>query len=347
VCGRTKVTPATPHFGGATPPLSSNALIYGPFASACSVRRVCAKGTGTAMPTLEHNAIIEMFRENPALAPRFLATLFHVEIPPYASIEVVEASLDQLIPVEFRADLVQELRDENGDLLLSIVVEVQRDKHPDKKFSWPVYVTVKRAKDRCATVLLVIAPDGDVAVWADETIDLGLRLGSIKPLVIGPAAVPEIVDPALAERQVELAVLSAVVHGNGPNGFGVVKAALLALNGVDREHAMVYFQIIDNVLREPVRRALEVLFMENQSERPRIYSPTARKLFDMGQREGQREGQRDGLRDALLRLIARAGITLTDEERTRIQTCSETETLDRWIDNMLGAKNTDDIFGQG
>jgi hypothetical protein len=184
---------------------------------------------------------------------------------------------------------------------------------------------------------------------------------------------------------VELSVLSALVHGNGPNGFGVVKAALLALNDLDREHAMVYFQIIDNVLREPVRRALEVLFMDNQGARPRIYSPTAVKLFTMGQveglregqlqglregqlqglregqlqglregqlqglREGQlqglREGQLQGLREALVRLIARAGFTLLDEERARIEACSEPETLERWIENVLGAKNTADVFG--
>ena len=57
---------------------------------------------------LEHNVLVEMFRENPELAPRFLTTLFHLEVPLYASVAVVESSLDQLIPVEFRADLVLE-----------------------------------------------------------------------------------------------------------------------------------------------------------------------------------------------------------------------------------------------
>lgn len=64
------------------------------------------------MPTLEHNGLIEMFRENPALAPRFLALLFHVDVPLHASVRIADTSLDQLIPIEFRADLVLELRDE-------------------------------------------------------------------------------------------------------------------------------------------------------------------------------------------------------------------------------------------
>src|ERR1700679_3213827 len=111
------------------------------------------------MPTLEHNAIVEMFHENPELAPHFVTSIFHVDVPEHASVAVVESSLDQLIPVEFRADLVFELRDAKGTIVLAIVLEVQRDEDPDKLYSWPVYVTVVRAKKRCPTIVLVVAPD--------------------------------------------------------------------------------------------------------------------------------------------------------------------------------------------
>ncbi|WP_437291043.1 hypothetical protein [Sorangium sp. So ce406] len=111
------------------------------------------------MPTLEHNGIVEMFRENPELAPHFMATLFHVEVPPHTSAAVVESSLDQLLPVEYRADLVLELRDAAGALVLAIVVEVQREEDRDKKYSWPVYVAVVRARKRCDTAVLVVATD--------------------------------------------------------------------------------------------------------------------------------------------------------------------------------------------
>src|SRR5580700_8950081 len=62
------------------------------------------------MPTLEHGSLIEMFRKNPDIAPHFIETLFGLQVPAYASIGVVESTLDQMIPVEFRADLVIELR---------------------------------------------------------------------------------------------------------------------------------------------------------------------------------------------------------------------------------------------
>ncbi|WP_437669996.1 hypothetical protein [Sorangium sp. So ce131] len=316
------------------------------------------------MPTLEHNAFVEMFRETPELAPHFLESLFHIDVPRHASVAVVESSLDQFIPVEFRADLVLELRDTNGTLVLAIVVEVQRDEDPDKKFSWPVYVTVVRAKKRCGTVVLVVAPGADVAAWAAENIDVGLGLGHVRPLVLGPAVVPEITDPAEAEQETELAVLSAVAHGNGPNGLAVVHAALVALERLDQEHAAVYFQVIWNGLREPMRRALEALVMERQIEGEATFPSFVQKLIDRGKLEGKlegiregklegiREGKLEGIRegelkgktDTLLRLLARAGIALTDHESARIQACTDIATLDRWVDNVLGAKTAAEVL---
>jgi hypothetical protein len=201
------------------------------------------------MPTLEHNGLVEMFREKPDLAPHLLTTLFGIDIPPYATVGVVESSLDQMVPVEFRADLVLELRDAHGSLVLAIVLEVQRDEDPDKSYSWPVYVTVVRAKKRGPTIVLVVAPDAAVATWAAQPIDLGLGLGTIRPIVLGPASVPEVTDPVAAESETELAILSALAHGNGPKGLAVVQAALGALGRLDHEHAAVYFQIIYDVLR--------------------------------------------------------------------------------------------------
>ncbi|AUX24165.1 hypothetical protein SOCEGT47_047020 [Sorangium cellulosum] len=310
------------------------------------------------MPTLEHNALVAMFRERPELAPHVLATLFHVEVPPHASVAVVESSLDQLIPAEFRADLVLELRDANGALVLAIVLEVQRHVDPDKKFSWPMYVTGVRARKRCATVVLVVAPDAAVAAWAAESIDLGLGLGTIKPLVLGPAVVPEITDPAVAESEMEteLAVLSAMAHGNGPNGLTVLQAALAALGRLDQEHAMVYFQLIWDGLREPMQQALEALVMERQIEGEAKLPPFMQRLIERGMREGElkgmregklegmREGELKGKKETLLRLLARSGIVLAENESARIQACSDVATLDRWIENVLGAKTATEVL---
>jgi hypothetical protein len=138
-----------------------------------------------------------------------------------------------------------------------------------------------------------------------------------------------------------LAVLSAVAHGNGPNGLAIVMTALTAVaRRMDAEHAAVYFQIIWKALREPLQRAMEKLVMEWQAEGKASFPPFAQQLIDRGKLEGKLEGKRD----ALLRLIARTGIALTDEHRSRIEACTDADTLDRWFDNVLGAKTAAEVL---
>jgi hypothetical protein len=264
---------------------------------------------------------------------------------------VVESTLDQMIPVEFRADLVIELRSAAGALVLAIVLEVQRDDDDDKKYTWPVYVSVVRARKRCPTVVLVVAPDAEIASWAAQPIDLGLGLGTVRPLVIGASSVPEVVDPAVAEKEVELAVLSALAHGNGPNREAVLAATetgLERLAEVDREHAAAYFEMIYTMLRDPAKRVLEALVMQRQTENKATRAPFIQRFIDEGLREGKldglREGELKGRRDALFRLIARAGVQLDEGDRARILACTDGATLDRWLDNVLGAKSGADIL---
>jgi hypothetical protein len=300
------------------------------------------------MPTLEHNGLIEMFRENPPLAPHLLTTVFHVDLPAHVAVRVADSALDQLTPVEFRAGLVLELLDEQGKVLLAVILEAQRDKAPRKKYTWSVYWAVVSAERECPAVVLVIATDAEVAAWAAEKFDLGLGLATVRPLVLGPATLPVVTDPVVAAQEVELSILSAMAHGNGPDGRAVLAAAFAAIERLDPEHAAVYFQIVWKVLREPMQRALEALVMERQVEGEATFPPFMQKLIERGFRDGEHKGLRDGehkgLRDALLRLLARAEIPHSEDDRTRIQTCDDAATLDRWIENVIGAKTIADVL---
>ena len=101
-----------------------------------------------------------------------------------------------------------------------------------------------------------------------------------------------------------------------------------------------------------MRQALEALVMERQTEGKATFPPFAQQIFERGKLDGLREGKLDGLREgelkglreALLRLIARAAITLTEDDRARIQTCDDAATLDRWLENVLGAKTAADVL---
>ncbi len=67
-----------------------------------------------------------------------------------------------------------------------------------------------------------------------------------------------------------------------------------------------------------------------------------------GRKEGVAEGHKSGLvqgkRDTLLRLLARARLSLRDEDRVRIATCDDAMTLDRWCENVLGARTIDEVL---
>jgi hypothetical protein len=63
-----------------------------------------------------------------------------------------------------------------------------------------------------------------------------------------------------------------------------------------------------------------------------------------GKIEGRAEGKIEGKIEALLRLVARVGIPLAEDDRARILACSDGAMLDRWFDNVLGAKSASDIF---
>jgi hypothetical protein len=247
-----------------------------------------------------------------------------------------DSSLDQMIPVEFRADLVLELLDEKGAPVFLIVLEMQREEDPDKKYSWPVYVTVVRARKRRQAVVLVVAPDEKVPAWAAEKVDVGLGLSTVQPLVLGPTVVPQVTDVAEAER--ELSILSAVAHGNGPNGLAVVTAVLTVLGRLDREHAAVYFQIIYEALRKPMQRALEALVMERQIAGKAVFPPFAQKLIDRGALE---EAAR-----AVLTVLRVRSIAVPETARERILAEKDPERLEHWLEKATVAPSVAEVIDE-
>ncbi len=312
------------------------------------------------MPTLEHDGVVSLFRDNPAFALRVLGEICHVPLPAYASIRVTNASLDQMLPIEFRADLVLEVLDERDRFVLAIVLESQREIDERKKFSWPVYITVSRAERECPAILMVVAVDKYVAEWAQRSIDLGVGKGNIEPVVLGPQTIPEMTDERVARAEVELALLSGMAHGNGTNGEIVLRAALEGISTLDRELAMMYFQILWNVLREPMQKVLKGLVMENRTEtEPRIwvYEQILRELFlrdaeVKGFHDGEVKGFQDGevkgevkaVREKIFRLAQRRGLVLSDEQQVRLGACDDRITLDRWFDNVIDATSADELF---
>ncbi len=151
-------------------------------------------------------------------------------------------------------------------------------------------------------------------------------------------------DPAVAMKEVELAVLSAMaVHGNGPEGLAVVQAAFLALERLDREHDAVYFQIIWNVLRVPMRRALEAMAMEGQTKGKATLPPFLEQIFNEADARVAK-GRAEEAARAVLTVLRARGIAVPDAARERILAETDLVRLELWIERAVLAASVDDAL---
>ena len=101
----------------------------------------------------------------------------------------------------------------------------------------------------------------------------------------------------------------------------------------------------------PFREALEVARTATFSPaewdaygRAKMAEQDARGALTVARSEGKLEGELKGKRSALLRILSRTGIAPFGEELARIEACTDAATLDRWIENAIGAKTLAEVL---
>lgn len=147
-------------------------------------------------------------------------------------------------------------------------------------------------------------------------------------------------------------MLSAMAHGNSPEGLAVLLASLAALEGLERELAAVYFEVIWKGLRGPMQKALEALVMERQTRREPTFPPFIERLIEEGMLRGFHDGELKGelkgevkaFRENLFRFAQRRNLVLTNEQTARVRACEDRALLKRWLDNVLDATTADEVF---
>lgn len=153
----------------------------------------------------------------------------------------------------------------------------------------------------------------------------------------GPDAIPAIADLDEAREAPELAVLSAVAHAKDRDpqaSARVALAAIVACLGLDTERGTFYADVVRTVLNDAARTALEALM---QTDPYREYqSAFARKYVAEGVAEGEAR--------AVLRLLARRGLTVSEEQRERVLSCRDLPTLEAWFDRAVVASDADEVF---
>jgi len=287
------------------------------------------------MPSVWHQALVALFRNRPTLAAELLSREPSAPVRAFQEVRFESPVLEDLFPPEYRADLVELLI--AAEPVLAIVIEVQLTRKPRKRFAWPVYLAALRARFRCPAVLLVVAPRPAIARWAARPIELGHPGWVLCPVVVGPAAVPEIVDAAVALQTPELAVLSAIAHGRGKRGLEIASAVLAAVAHLDDERARFYADLTLASLGRAARTALEEMM---DSGKYQYQSEFARKYFDKGKVEGHIEAAVA----ALLAVLEARSLEVSANARARIVSCSDLGELERWLRRAATAPTVDAVF---
>ena len=294
------------------------------------------------MPSMLHEGLLLLFRNRPTFAPELLRDVLHVPLPSFTEARVDSADLTEAVPAEYHADLVVLLLD--GKPVFAIIVEVQLSRDDRKHRSWPVYVTSLAARLDCPAALLVVAPDAAIAKWASRPIETGHPGFVLRPLVMGPSAVPFVTDPADVARDPELAVLSAMAHGSDEATVEVAKALSAGIPGLDAQQTQLYLDLVVLSLSHAARAAFEALMQTNYE----YQSDFARKYYGEGRQKGLEEGIEQGLLDGerrlLVRLLRQRFGVLPQTVLARLEAAMSSE-LDQWGDRIVTADTLADVFG--
>ncbi|MFC4565055.1 hypothetical protein ACFO4E_24635 [Nocardiopsis mangrovi] len=76
------------------------------------------------MPSYEHEVLIDLFRQEPELAPEVLSGILGVDVPDHTKTDVENVDLTDVRPTEYRADMAISVS--NKDREMAIIIEVQR-----------------------------------------------------------------------------------------------------------------------------------------------------------------------------------------------------------------------------
>ena len=275
------------------------------------------------MPSMAHEILVDLFRNRPSLAAEILVEVLGLSLPDYTEARIASADLTEIQPAEYRADVVVILLRDDSPVRV-IIVEVQLAADPQKRLSWPAYVTVARAVHGCPAALLVVAPDPGVAGWCAEPIETGVPGFVLRPPVLRRTAVPVVTDREEAVRRPELGVLSALAHGETEQGETIAAAVLPAIQGLDDDRVRFYYDLVYNSLNEAARRTLEAMMKGYEYQ-----SDFAKKYVAQGRAE---EAAR-----AVLTVLQARGLVVPDAARERILAQKDTERLERWLKKAVVA----------
>ena len=193
-----------------------------------------------------------------------------------------------------------------------------------------------------------------MARWAGQPIDVGN--GTVfRQHVIGPETVPKLAHAAQATREPDLAMLSVFLHArrNTPAARLIASATLRGVSTLNPERALLYSMMVRNMLPLALRKELEKM-----PDLRKYLSTAEQRTYDLteargeargevrGEARGRTQGKAEGKAEAVLKILTKRGLPITPPQRRQIIECTDLATLDRWLDQALGAASGHELFGK-
>jgi hypothetical protein len=299
----------------------------------------------------EHEALHRIFQQDPALFARTVRRVLGIDLAEPRQVTVLNVDLTETRPVERRPDsvLLAELLVEGPEYRYIVIIESQTDPEETRRSRWPYYIAYLHDKYGCPVILLVVCSKAATARWAREPIKIGLRgltCMIVCPVVLGPDNVPAITDLAEASTDVCFTVFSALTHSRSQQAGGILEVLAAALDTVDASTAASLAEFTEAGLGQTAGQQIWRALMTTEAY------PYVSQLRSQGREEGRQEGRHEGRQEGraesraedIVRILDRRGVSVPQESRDQILSCTDIATLDSWLDRALTAAAVSDLF---
>jgi hypothetical protein len=289
------------------------------------------------MPTLQHDAGVELFKDDPDLAGRTLR-LTGIDLP--AGTELVPApagETDRQLSKDLIPDTVLAAGSARNPSFV-LIVEIQRAKEEGKLRQWPRYAAAKWLRHECPVEVLVVCPEAEVAEWYARPISTRLPGYTHQPRILMPSQVPAMATPEEVAADPGMAAVSVAYHGRRPEVANAFVAGIASLGPKAGED---YYESGVGMSSQEIRNALEVLVSTKYQE---PFSEFGKRHYSKGREEGLEQGLVSGERDKVLLTLELRGIPVDAGQRERIMSSTDLGMLQLWSRAARTVETAEDLF---
>ncbi len=143
----------------------------------------------------------------------------------------------------------------------------------------------------------------------------------------------------------ELLVLAAIARYDEIDFEAVLEALAAALGASDpqraREYADGVLDMLPGAAKDIWRKKMATSAYQYQSDFAKGYYADGEAR---GRAEGEARGRAEGEAGAVLRVLNRRGLSVDDDSRRRIESCTDLDQLDEWIDRAVTVTDVSQLF---